>query len=448
LEDDISDPSTSPLVPNSVQDYQLRYYDYERDRAGIGTNIELTMDKNDKLYANVLYAGYDEYRNPALHTVYENIDAIAANGAIVNADGSITIPDVTVPGVDVKKTMTDELTQFRTLATGLGGENNLGGFILDYKASFSYTDQDVPWNYNYSFKNTNITGSFTYNNSTNNGNSPTINLSGLSGQNDATQYLLTGQSNSTSTYQVAQYGGKADGKFAIPLRGDDASTVIFGAAARLEYSTFTSASFDSASLSPLTKDKVLGSTSTPFYPGNIYDLGPVPGLTQTTNLLNNTNVYQGPYVQTDPNGDKGGEYNNWEDVYAGYAMYTLKSGPMEVMTGARLEATHIQYNWWQAYYYQQGTNAASATFVDPGPGLNYSTTELPSPISRTGDIDYANVLPSLGFKYAFNPDLTTRINYSQTIARPTQSQYIPAFSLGQALSAQANNSNVAFTFGN
>src|SRR5581483_8292879 len=201
LEDDISYPSTSPLVPNSVQDYQLRYYDYERDRAGIGTNIELTMDKNDKLYANVLYAGYDEYRNPALHTVYENIDAIAANGAIVNAAGSITIPDVTVPGVDVKKTMPDELTQFRTLATGVGRENNLGGFILDYKASFSYTDQDVPWNYNYSFKNTNITGSFTYNNSTNNGNSPTINLSGLSGQNDATQYLLTGQSNSTSTYQ-------------------------------------------------------------------------------------------------------------------------------------------------------------------------------------------------------------------------------------------------------
>ncbi len=102
LENDITDPSNLPLVPNSIKDYQFRYYDYERDRAGIGANINLDLDRDNKLYANVMYSGYDEYRDPVWHTEYKNIDAVAGDNAVVNADGSITIPDVTAgKGLDV-----------------------------------------------------------------------------------------------------------------------------------------------------------------------------------------------------------------------------------------------------------------------------------------------------------------------------------------------------------
>ena len=121
LEDDISDPASTPIVANSVNDYQFRYYDYERDRAGVGTNINLDLDKDNKLYANLLYAGYDEYRNPAMHTEYRNIDAIAANGSSVAPDGTITV-DAAGSGTFVRKTFTDELTQFRDLAAELGGK--------------------------------------------------------------------------------------------------------------------------------------------------------------------------------------------------------------------------------------------------------------------------------------------------------------------------------------
>jgi len=439
LENDYTDPANSPLVPNSAADYQFRYYDYERDRAGIGTNINLDLDRDNQLYGNWFYAGYDEYRDPAEHTEYHNLDAVAGGG-VTNSDGSITIPDAATAGVFVRKTFTDELTQFRDLGANLGGKNNLGGFILDYNANFAYARQYVPWNYNYSFQTpaNAVTGSLTYNNTANSGNSPTFNFSGLGGTdtNAANFVLRNGGSNSTSTYEVSQYGGKADGLFDIPLGGDDASTVKFGAAARLQYSTFTSESFSAALNAPLTMSTVVGApTGQTYYPGNIYNMGPMPGFTQTTNLLNNSNSYTGPFVQTDPVGDKGGDYNNWEDVYAGYAMYNVKSGSMEMMTGARLEVTHIQYNWFLS-------NQLDPTTGDPtGP-------ELAAPIAETGTIDYANLMPSLGFKYTFNPELVTRMNFSQTIARPTQSQYIPSFSLGQALSSQANNSNVSFTFGN
>jgi TonB-dependent receptor len=438
LENDYTDPANSPLIASSVKDYQFRYYDYERDRAGVGTNINLDFDKDNKLYANLMYAGYDEYRDPAMHTEYHSIDAVAGN-ATVAPDGTVTIPDAAAAGVNVVKTYTDELTQFRNLATGVGGSNNLGGFLLDYKADFAYADSNVPWNYNYKFKTNSgaVTGSLTYNNTLNNGNSPVFNFSGLEGTdtNPATSFLNGGGSNSTSTYQVASYGGKADGKFEIPLGGSDSSTVKFGAAVRLEYSTNTDASFSAASTGVPLALSQLDPTSFTYYNG-LYSTGPLPNFTDTNNLLNGgSNTYLGAYTQTDPNGDKGGDYTNWEDVFAEYAMYTVKSGPMEVMTGARIETTHIQYNWFLANQ------------LDPGTG-DPTGPELASPIAETGTIDYTNILPSLGFKYTFNPDMITRVNYSQTIARPTQAQYIPSFSLGQALSAQANNGNVQFTFGN
>jgi len=440
LENDYTDPSKSPLVVNSAKDYQFRYYDYERDRAGIGTNINLDFDKDNKLYANLMYSGYDEYRDPVWHTEYKNIDAVAGDNATVNPDGSITIPDVTAgKGLDVSKSGTDELTQFRTLATGVGGANNLGGFILDYKASFAYTEQYVPWNYGYSFDDANATGSLTYNNSTNNGNMPTFNFNGLNGTDtNPANFLYGGANNSTSLYEVAQYGAKADGKFDIPLGGDDTSTVKFGGTARLEYSTNTGESFSANTTStPLFLNNPAFSLYSPNYypPNNIYNMGPIPTLDSTTNLLNNPSQYQGSFVETDPNGDKGGDYNNWEDVYAGYAMYSVKAGPMEAMAGARLEVTHINYTWYQAYQ----------TLANGDPD---TSNELSSPLAETGTIDYTNILPSLGFKYTFNPDLTTRMNFSQTIARPTQNQYIPSFSLGQALSSQNGNNDVQFTFGN
>lgn len=435
LENDYTKSASDPLIPSSVRDYQFRYYDYERDRAGVGANINLDMDKDNKLYVNLLYAGYDEYRNPDWHTEYHNIDATTASGATTAADGTVTV-NATTAGTYVDKPMEVELTQFRDLATGLGGENNLGGFHLDYKATFAYTEAYIPWNYNYDFQSGPLTGTLTYNNTKNNGNSPTLNFGGLNGAdtNPANFTLNGGPSLGSSLYQVAQYGGKADGKFDIPLGGDDTSTVKLGAAARLEYATFNTQNFSSTQNAALTLTSVLGPTNTNYYNG-LYNLGPLAGYPALTNLLNSANSYVGPYTETDPNGDKGGDYNNWEDVFAEYAMYTVKAGPMEVMTGARIETTHIQYNWNQAYQ------------IDPATG-DPTSTELPSPIAQTGTIDYTNVLPSLGFKYQFNPDVVTRMNYSQTIARPTQNQYIPAFSLGQALSSQANNSYVSYTFGN
>jgi TonB-dependent receptor len=171
-----------------------------------------------------------------------------------------------------------------------------------------------------------------------------------------------------------------------------------------------------------------------FYPGNIYSMGPVPAIGSLLSGLNinSSTMYAGPMVETDPVADKGQDWDSYETVYAGYAMYSITSGKMTVMGGARIEGTHIKYDWNQAY-----NDVAE-------------DVELPAPIAQTGTIDYVNVLPSLGMKYVFSDTFTTRINYSETIARPTYNEYIPSPTLGQNQNGSFSSADpvVTNTYGN
>ncbi len=45
------------IGPNSINEYDFQYYDYERDRAGIGANIDLKADNDNKYYTNFMYSG-------------------------------------------------------------------------------------------------------------------------------------------------------------------------------------------------------------------------------------------------------------------------------------------------------------------------------------------------------------------------------------------------------
>ncbi len=329
-----------------------------------------------------------------------------------------------------------ELTEYRTLALVLGGENNLNGFDLDYKASYTHADTDEPWHPNYKFKdkNGNLAGTITYNNTLNNGNSPTFDNSQLTGELDPANFILSGFSNEVSDYNVDQYALKADGKTDMDLGGGDKGTLKFGASMNTSYAAYTDLNYTPSSLASATMADFAPTTLPNFYPGNIYSMGPVPAIGSLLSGLNinSSTMYAGPMVETDPVADKGQDWDSYETVYAGYAMYSITSGKMTVMGGARIEGTHIKYDWNQAY-----NDVAE-------------DVELPAPIAQTGTIDYVNVLPSLGMKYVFSDTFTTRINYSETIARPTYNEYIPSPTLGQNQNGSFSSADpvVTNTYGN
>jgi len=432
LEETYTPAGSGQLAANSINEYDFQYYDYERDRAGIGANIDLRADKDNKYYLNLMYSGFDEYRRPKWTTAYQNIDALPGQ-AVQNADGSFTINDLATAGTDIKDKVSYELTQYRTLGLGLGGENNLGGLDVDYKGSYAYADTNVPWHYGYSFKakTSKLGGQITYNNSGNNGNSPSFDNSQLTGENNPANFALSSFTNEQSAYTVNQYGLKADGKTDMDLGGEDKGTLKFGADMNTSYAAYTDVNYQGTLASATMAN--FGPTTLPnFYPGNIYNMGPVPAMSSLLSGLNNSSTYAGPLTEADSVADLGADWDSYETVYAGYAMYTLTTGKMTLMGGARIEGTHIKYDWNQAYDDVAEDN------------------ELTAAIPQVGHIDYVNVLPSFGLKYVFNDQLTTRINYSETIARPTYNQYIPSPTLGQNQNGGTSSADpvVSNTYGN
>lgn len=388
--------------PKSINDYSFRRYSFERQRAGVGTNIDYQTDPDNKYFVNFFGSGYDEWRDPKLVTIFNGLDVTSAGQ--INADGSFT---VTPPS---KKAIQDELTHVltldRTWAAVAGGHNKFDGFELGYKASYAYASEAEPDDYKYVFNSAknSIGGSITYNNSGNNGDSPSFDTSKLTGWN-ANNMVFSKAENGPSNTITNQYGLQVDGQ-ADRFLGDTGGTLKFGAAARFSYATYGQTSLENDAAGPaLTENQVLGSAYT-YYPGSIYSTGPTIG-TQVYGF--DLSPYTGGWYQSDPVADLAADWGSRENIYAGFAMFTQTVGKLTVLGGARVESTDIHYDWNMGYD-ALGNELASAT-------------------PESGTIRYTNVLPSLGIKYDFDPTLTSRLNYSQTLARPTYAEYIP--SIGQ-----------------
>ena len=437
LEAGYTNPGSGQLDPRSVNNYSFRWYNYDRFRTGLGANVDLSADHDNKYYLNFMTGGYDEYRTPRLATNYNNLDVIGANGATVNADGSFTVNPAlnnaaanggTDAGGEVTKSRQYALEKDHTMALVLGGSNKMDSLTLDYQGSYSSAYQDTPYNYNYNF-NSNpgaITGTINYNTTANNGDSPNFNTFNLNGQNNPNNYSFSGAKNTITNSNIDEYGLQANGKIESE-HNDGKGTLQFGARARLGYAYFNQTSYKAKpSTTPLLLSAVQDPADYAYYPpSNMYDLGPSIG-GQVANDMNSTYTTLG-FHQYDVVGDLGADWSTNEDVYAAYAMYTLELKDLTLEGGARLEVTAINYNWNQAYDTLTGNELTSAT-------------------PQTGSIDYSNVLPNIGVKYVLSPAADTRLWYSQSIARPTDSEYIPAVGIGS--NVPGTDPSVGGTYGN
>lgn len=130
-----------------------------------------------------------------------------------------------------------------------------------------------------------------------------------------------------------------------------------------------------------------------FY--NNYSLGPV---------LNEvyTNINAATFIFNNPADGipavTGNNYTFNENIGAGYIQGKLAlSSKLEALGGVRAEFTHQRYN-----------------------------TQLTQDVyARSGTIDYADVLPSLQFKYAMSRNQNLRFSYYKALARPGFAELIP-----------------------
>ena len=418
----------TPESSKSIDQYSERWYQFDRIRGGIGANIDLSVDPNNKVFTNFMYGGYDEYRTPKLTTNLNNLDVIAANNDTVNPDGSFTINEPTSAD-DIETFRTYVLTQDRTLCVDAGGENKMNGIDMDYKAAYSYASQNEPMDYKWDFQSlkNKISGTVTYNNSTDDGDYPTINTSGLVGWN-GNDMALKSVKDTLSDSTTSEYDLQANAKVNLDL-GDDKGVLQLGARARLGDTAYEQDSMKGKLGAQLLLSAV-PDDSGPYYnyPSDGYNMGPVVGYgVQQMMALNETSPYLTSWSEPDVQQDQAADWESWENIYAGYAMYTLTMGKLTAEAGARLEVTSIHYNW---------NLAVDDTDTDLAAG---NTPE-------TGTINYANILPNIGLKYTIDPTMTTRLWYSETIARPTYNQYVPA--VGQGDTVPGTDPDSGFTIGN
>jgi TonB-dependent receptor len=369
--DDIEEDYNDPTVDRSYADLQMRRYDYHRRRFGYGGEFDFTPNDEHSYYFRANVAGYREAVKKNRLT-YDNLgdDPNPAGGP-----GFVTTTDISLAS-------TDEEEEHRNQVYVLGGRDQFGGVILDYRASYSRATYTTFKNYGAKFDGPQGLD-FAYDNSANNGDFPHL-VADNSLINDPAQYSpITSVSNSTERDRDAEWAYAAN--LQVPVRWmGDTDFVKFGAEVRLRDKEAIPSAF-SSDIAPLPLATASSPAITDFYGGR-YTNGP------QINTIAVRDAYQAGDITGDV--DPTAVFTARENIYAGYVEYQGRRGPWTVLAGVRVEATHARYG-----AFSDDNADQTLEFVD-----------------RTNN--YTNAFPTVQVRYEFTPKFLIRATYSTGIARP------------------------------
>jgi TonB-dependent receptor len=426
LEEGYSAPFTA-ITDKSISNYNFRFYTYERRRAGIGTNIDLRLNPDNRFFFDFVYGGYNEYRQPRFETVYNGLDVTSPANVLPN--GSF----ITTPGnVSISKSMEDTLQENRFFTIIGGGEHKICDLDLDYKLSFSEATQDQPYYNIYRFNSLpgTINGSVIYNNLGHGGDSPTFNLNGLTGQNNPHNFTFNSSVNQSFSSSDEIFGFQSNLKIPVPILNNPGVLQI-GVSTRIRNRSFDqtysgrTANDPSGTSNSLFLDQVLSDQLATIY-SHRYRIGPQID-PKVESVLAHNPQFSTAVDETLPN--KVGTWSADENVYAGYAMYTIAFDKLTIVGGVRVEGTNLAY--------------------DVNLGIFDANNNLVGTRPFSGGKDYVNILPNLQLKYDITPNLVARLGYSKSIARPTFQQIVPAIENGDLQATIPGTEGTASqTFGN
>ena len=384
-EDYIDDPSltaasgpafTPGQVNKAVADYQLRRYDYHRRRFGFGGEFAYTPNDDHQYYLRASVAGYVEsvLKN---RLTYDKLDGSKLQVDPANPAGYLTTTALSIKGTDEEET-------HRNQVYVAGGSDRFGAFTLDYHAAYSKATFSVGRNYGTTFAGPKGVP-FTYDNS--DPDFPKLAIVGAATDpNNAGLYTLTKLGNTKESANDHEWSYAANGTLETHWLGSN-DRLQFGGQARLRTKVDTpltqSFTLPTAGLAALS-----GPAITDFYDGR-YTNGPQIDEKGVEALAANAS----PSAFTP---DLGGYFHAKEDIYAGYAMYTVDAGKLGGVAGVRIEHTQATY---QSYSFDGDGNLLST-----------------DPVTRKRD--YTNAFPTVQLRYSFDPSLVIRATYSTGIGRP------------------------------
>jgi TonB-dependent receptor len=368
--DDMEEDYNDPTADRSLADIQMRRYDYHRRRFGFGGEFDFKPNDDHSWYLRANVTGYTE-------SAQKNRLTYAGLGDTVdpaNPTGFATTTNISLASTDEEET-------HRNQVYVVGGVDHFGDTVLDYRASYTRATFNIGQNYNTKFNGPQGLA-FTYDNSGNNGDTPTISVNNAI-VNDPTQYSpITKITNSTESDVDQEYAYAANLLFPVQFI-NDSDRVKVGGEVRLRDKSATPSAFTYA-ISPLSLAAASSAAVTDFY--GQYTNGP---------SINTIAVRDAAAAGTVSGGvDQSGVFTAEENIYAAYAQYQTTIGKWGVLAGVRVEQTDARYG---AYSDDNATQTLAFT---------------------TRSEDYTNAFPTVQVRYEVQPNLLIRATYSTGIGRP------------------------------
>jgi TonB-dependent receptor len=401
----VDDPAVAPNKAFAA--LELRKYDYHRQRFGYSGEVDFTPAAGQRFYLRGSMAGYNEH--------------VSRNRLEIDFNGDTTINPANKNGfiataTNGVKTLRDEDETHRNLVLQAGGDNHLGAAHIEYFAAYSRATYDKHYDYNSTFENPSDYVS-AYDNTTN-PDVPAFAITSGTGFTNPANYFLTKISNAVEHDRDREYSYA--GSVALPVGLTAGDEIKVGAKLRyrekIAGSTTVRFKYTGAPLA-LSSDAVGGSI-TDFYRAG-YDIGPYIGASALRAVFDGA---KGAVPFT-----AGSQFDDIEDVTAGFAQYHGTFGQFGVLAGVRFEHTKAIYNG----FGDQVINGAVVT----GPLSTHAS--------------YDNAFPTLQLRYQAMPRLVLRATYSTGLARPGffQTQQSTSIDVG-AGAVSTGNPNLKPTYSN
>ena len=315
-------------VDNVYGRVDFRRYDYHRRRFGFGGEFDFKPNDDHSYYLRLDVAGYRERAHK--NHFYANFD-----GAPSAPDASGNVVDGFQPQVDL--VILEET--HRNTVFAVGGQDRFDQLLIDYRAAYSR----ATYVENY-YNEARLFGTDTFFGRYNNvGNPyhPTFSLfkdAALSVpfvSTDATQYSNPRLTSFFEPDVDEEYSYVINARHPLSLFGDGGEVKV-GASVRLRDKAVTDfggfGRSPGANLSSFSASVGAGNN---YYDGRGYPLAPYADIYKVINLVR-TNL---PALSP----SRGRDFNDTENIYAAYAMYTTNFGKLGVLAGARIEKTDATY---------------------------------------------------------------------------------------------------------
>ena len=368
----------------SAEEIEQRHYQITRERLGAALNFDLHTSSTDKYYFRTLYSKFsdDEYR---LRNQYKfdkgSIDLTNYN------DSSAQFTDA-----EMERDTKDRYEQQEILSLVLGGENQVGDWLVEYDLGYSKSSEEEPNRLGVTFVGEDLALGY---NST--GSIPQLVQS--SAAHDLNNFAMDEVAYENNLAEDEELSFKIDfSKDFVWQNNNGQFKFGFKHQSREKFNDADVTIYDGGF------DDIVAqqfATATPNY--NIGSFG--PGISQGSlkdYVLTNRADFGVDQLKSTID-SKGSSFESNEDVSAAYAMVTLDIDKWRIITGVRYESTRFDTQGNKVELVADEVNDDEQVLISPWQVKK----------------DYDHILPSLNVKYSASDKLLARFAFTQTIARPT-----------------------------